>query len=158
VFVDDRAVAAEVLVNREALVRHPQQVSQAALTVFNSLAPYVFAVYFKQVERTKDRARITSVAADEIKHSKTVIVANDSLTVDDAGSNGQRLNRCLDEREAIRKVIAVSRRQPNAAPSAMRQYAETVMLDFMNPAQSRRRHFGRHWQARLKPGKGFFSA
>jgi len=88
VFVDDRAVAAEVLVNREALVRHPQQVSQAALTVFNSLAPYVFAVYFKQVERTKDRARITSVAADEIKHSKSVIVENNSLTVDDAGSNG----------------------------------------------------------------------
>jgi hypothetical protein len=70
------------------------------------------------------------VAADEIKHSKSVIVANDSLTVDDAGSNGQRLNRRLDEREAIRKVIAVSRCQPNAAPSAMRQYAETVMFDF----------------------------
>jgi hypothetical protein len=46
--------------------------------------------------------------ADQVEHSKPVVVANDCLTVDDAGLDGQLLDRGRHEREAIGEVVAIS--------------------------------------------------
>ena len=56
---------------------------QPALTLLDRLAPYVLTVHFKQIERAKDRADVAPMTADEIKHGKSAVVANDRLAVDD---------------------------------------------------------------------------
>jgi hypothetical protein len=109
-----------VLVDRNAVVRQPQQPGQPALSVLDRLAPDVFAVYLEQVERAEDSAGIGGVAADEIEHRQTAVVADNGLAVDDAGPDGQGLDRCRREREAVTEVIAVSGDQPNATAAPVR--------------------------------------
>jgi hypothetical protein len=86
---------------------------------------------------------VACVIADEIEHRKSIIVANDGLTIDNAGSDGQRLDRFSDERESISKVMPVSRQQLDAATSPMREDAEAIVLDFVDPAGATRRLFRR---------------
>ena len=92
----------------DAVLRAPQQPSQPAFAVLDRLAPDVLAVYLEQVERAEDRAGIGSVAADEIEHGQAAVVADDGLAVDDAGFDGQLLDRGRHEREAIGEVVAIS--------------------------------------------------
>jgi hypothetical protein len=93
------------------------------------------------------------MAADEIEHGQATVIADDGLTVDDARSDRQRLDRRCGEREPIGKVMAVARYQPNAAASAVRQDPEAIVLDLVNPARARRRLIGRSRQARIEGGK-----
>ena len=99
--VDDRALAAEGLIEGDAVVREPQQPGQPPLAVLDRFAPDVFAVHLEQVERAEDRARVGAVAADEIEHGKSVVVANNGLAIDDTGSYEQNLNRFGSERKAV---------------------------------------------------------
>ena len=50
VLEDHGAVAVEVLIEGDAVMRQPQQPSEAAPAVFDRLAARVVAVHFKQVE------------------------------------------------------------------------------------------------------------
>ena len=111
-FVDHRAVAFELLIECNAVVRQPQQLGQPALSVLDRLGPNVLAVHLEQIERTQHRAGVSAMPADEIEHRQAVVVANDCLTVDDAGFDGQLLDRGGREREAVTEVIPlrVSRR------------------------------------------------
>jgi len=84
VLEDCFALAAESLVQCNAVVPEPQQPGQPVLAVFNRLASYVLAVNLGQIKRAEDRARIASVAADQVEHRKAVVVADDCLAVDDA--------------------------------------------------------------------------
>jgi hypothetical protein len=52
------------------------------------------------------------MTSDQIENREAVVVANDSFTVDDAGSNRQLLDRFGDEREAVCQVVAVAAYQP----------------------------------------------
>jgi hypothetical protein len=47
VLVDHHPVAAEVLIQGDALVRESQQPGQTALSVLDWLGPYVLAVHFE---------------------------------------------------------------------------------------------------------------
>ncbi len=113
--VDHRAVAAEVLVDRDAVVREPQQADEPALAVLDRLAPGVFAVHLEEVERAEHRDRVASVRADELEHGQAVFVADDGLSVDDAGADRQGLYGFRDERETVREVVAVPCEQADAA-------------------------------------------
>jgi hypothetical protein len=83
------------------------------------------------------------MAADEIEHRQPVVVADDGLTVDNARSDGQCLDRGGGEREAVTEVIAVASEQANAPAAAVRQDPEAVVLDLVNPAGSRWRMLDR---------------
>ena len=148
----------KVLVERDAVVRQPQQPGEPALAVLDRLAPDVLAVHLEQVERTEDRAGVGPVAADEVEHGQAVVVADDGLAVDDARADGQRLDRLGDEREAVREVVPVAREKPDAAPAPVRQDPEAVVLDLVNPARARRRLAGRSRQAGFEAGNGLFGA
>jgi hypothetical protein len=52
------------------------------------------------------------MTSDQIEKREAVVVANDSFTLDDAGSNRQLLDRFGDEREAVCQVGAVAAYQP----------------------------------------------
>jgi hypothetical protein len=62
---------------------------------------------------------------------------------------------CLDDlREVAGKVMAVATHQADRAPLTVGQYAEAVVLDFVNPAWGRRRPISQARQARIEEGKG----
>jgi CheY-like chemotaxis protein len=92
--------------------------------------------------------------ADQVEHSKSADVANDRLRVDDAGFDGQLLDRGGGEGEAVTEVIAVASEQTNAPAAAVRHDAEAVVLDLVNPARSGRRMLDRPRQAGLKTRQG----
>jgi hypothetical protein len=46
------------------------------------------------------------VVTDEIKRGNAVVIASDSLAVDDAGARAQANQRLDDQREAVSEVIA----------------------------------------------------
>jgi len=69
-------------------------------------------------------------------------------------SNGQRLDRFSGEREAVGEVAAVPRHEPNATAPTVRENAEAVVFDFVNPAPARRRLFGWARQAGIEAGRG----
>jgi hypothetical protein len=79
-------------------------VPQPAFSFLERLASYVLAVDLEQIERAEDRVRIASVAADQIEHGQPIVVADDRLAIDHAGSNGER----LDGRRGQRKPPARS--------------------------------------------------
>jgi hypothetical protein len=120
VFEDARAVSAERLIERDAVVRKAQQARQPTLALLDRLRPNVLAVHLKQVERAEDSPGIGAVAADEVKHGKPVVVANDGFGVDDARPDGQGLDRRCGEREAVRQVVITARDQADAAPAPTR--------------------------------------
>jgi hypothetical protein len=62
------------------------------------------------------------------------------------------LERGRSEREALGEVVAVSAEQADAAPAPVRQDAEAVVLDVVNPAGTRRRLASRPRQAWLETG------
>jgi hypothetical protein len=59
--------------------------------------------------------------------------------------------------KTVAEVVPVSGDQPNGRALAVRQDAEAIVLDFMNPAGTARGHLRRPRQARLKTGLGLFS-
>jgi hypothetical protein len=141
-----------------AVVRKPQQPGEPALAVLDWLAPDVFTVHLAQIERAQDRARVCGVAADQIEHGQTAVVADDRLSVDDARADRQRLDRFSDTRKAVRKVVAAAGEKPNGAPTPVGQDPESVVLDLVNPARACRRLSDRPWQAGLKSVLGLFGA
>ncbi len=82
-FVDRRALTGESLVERDAVVRQPQQLGQPALAVLDRLAPDVLAV---------------------------------GRPVDDAGRDGQSLDRGVDEWETVGEVVALRPKRRTLRP------------------------------------------
>jgi hypothetical protein len=64
---------------------------------------------------------------------------------------------CNDQRETASEVMTVTSNQPHAAPLAVREDAEAVVLDLMKPARSRRRVRRQAWQARIETGVGLIA-
>ena len=64
VLVDHRAVALELLVERDAVVWQPQQPGEPPLAVLDRLGPNVLAVHLEQIERTQHGAGVGAMPAD----------------------------------------------------------------------------------------------
>jgi hypothetical protein len=116
---------------------------------FNRLATQILAIELDQVEGAKD-CRRGPVSANEIEHRKAVVVGNDRLTVDQAGSHRQFGDGCRGEREAIGEVVAPAGVQGDDGGVALREYAEPVVLDFVNPTRPRR---AASWQGGANKGR-----
>jgi hypothetical protein len=100
------------------------------------------SLHLEEIEGAEDGSAVATLPADEIEYGQPVVVANDRFAVDHAGLDGQRLDRRRDEWKAVSQVVAVARNQAHGASLPMSQDPETVMLDFVNPAQARRRPIG----------------
>jgi hypothetical protein len=68
VLVGHGAIAAEMLVERDAVVREALQPGKPALAVLDGLGTDVVTVHLQQVERAQDGARVGHMAADEVEH------------------------------------------------------------------------------------------
>jgi hypothetical protein len=87
--VDDRTIAAEMLIERDAVVQKSQQPGQPAFAVLDWLSPKVLTVDLKQIERAKHCAGISAMTADQIEHRQAIVVADDgfpSITQDRTGN------------------------------------------------------------------------
>ena len=106
----------------------------------------------------QNRAPIAAVAADRIEHRQAIVVADDGFPVDHTRSDGQSLNRLSGNGKPITEVMAIAGHQSDAAVSAMRQEAEAIVLDLVNPARTRRWLLGRSRQAGIETGLGLIGA
>jgi hypothetical protein len=68
----------------------PQQRRQRGLAGRERLAPQVVAVERDQVERVQEHARVVAAVADAIEARHPVVVADDGLSIDDAGRERRR--------------------------------------------------------------------
>jgi hypothetical protein len=93
------------------------------------------------------------VFAEEVEHCETIPIADDGLTVDQAGLHRQQGHRGDDLRKTAREVVTPAREQPHAAVNAPRQDAEAVVLDLVNPAAPRGRLLRRTGKAGLDEGR-----
>lgn len=66
--------------------------SPRPLAFLDWLPPQILAVEFEQIECTMHGAGDGAVAADQVEHGKSIAIANDSLTINQAGAHGQRRN------------------------------------------------------------------
>ena len=156
--VNDRAVAAKMLVERDPLVRKSEQSGQPALAVLDWLSPDVLAVHLEQIERAKDSAGVSAMSAYQIEHCQAIVVADDGFSVDHTRSNGQSLNRLGGHGKPITEVMAIAGDQADAATSAMRQDPKAIMFNLVNPTGARGRALGRSRQAGIETGLGLIGA
>jgi hypothetical protein len=101
VLVDRGAVALIVLVQRDAVMRQPQQPGEPAFADLDRLAADILAVHLEQIEGAKDGTTVAPVTADQVEDRHPAVVAYDCLGIDYA-----RLDReCQDRRGCQRKAI-----------------------------------------------------
>lgn len=96
--------------------------------------------------------------ADEVKHGKAIVIADDRPAVDQTGSSWQCRNRQTNEREPTREIMAVARDQPDAVGIAARHKAKPVVFDFVYPARAGRRRLSGARQAWLNLRQGSIGA
>src|SRR5262249_44512789 len=139
-----RAVALDVLVEAQAKASFGQHTSKRGLAHFQRIAPHVVAVQLDQVESVQERAVIMAAVANEIERGNAVVIAGNSLAVDDTRARAQAGERLDDQREAVGQVIAGAAVEPHALAVLARDDAETIVLNLVHPriAARRLRRFG----------------
>src|SRR5262249_29245571 len=83
---DGRAVAFQMLVEAQAKASFGQRTSKRGLADLKWIAPEIVAVQFNEVEGVQERAVIMAAIANEIERGNAVVIAGNSLAVDDAGA------------------------------------------------------------------------
>jgi hypothetical protein len=103
---------------------------ERGLADLKRITPQVVAVQLDQVECVEKHAVISAVVTDEIERGHAVVVAGDSLAVDDAGARAQACQRLNDQREATGEIIARTAVEPPLRASlACNDAEEAVMFD-----------------------------
>src|SRR5262249_32706740 len=103
---DGRAVALDMRVEPDAGAGLGDDRCERGLADLKRIAPHVVSVQFDQVEGVEEDALVSALMADEIERGNTVVIAGDSLPVDDAGARAQSGERTNDQREAMGGIIA----------------------------------------------------
>src|SRR5262249_45489907 len=101
-----RPVALDMLVEPDAGARLGHDRRERGLADLKRIAPQIVAVQLDQVEGVEENAFVSAVVTDEIERGNAVVIAGDSLAVDDAGARAQACQRLGDQREAAGEVIA----------------------------------------------------
>ena len=86
--------------------------------------------------------------ANEIERGNAVVIAGDSLTIDDAGARAQACQRLSDQREAMGEVVARAAIEPHLRASLAGNDAEAIVLDLVQPLAAGRQFCGLGWEAR----------
>ena len=78
-------------------------------------------------------AVVSALVTDEIERGNAVVIAGDSLAIDNAGARAQACQRLDDQRESVGEVIARTAIEPHLGACLAGDDAEAIMLDFVNP-------------------------
>src|SRR5262249_14244980 len=110
---DGRAVALDMFVEPYPGAGLGHDRCERSLADLKRIAPQVIAVQFNEVEGVQERAIIMAAVANEIERGNAVVIAGDSLAVDDAGPRAQACQRLNDQRETTGEVIARTAVEPH---------------------------------------------
>ena len=111
---------------------------------------HIVTVQLEQIERAQYGVGMRRASApDQVEDGEPVLIADDCLAIDKAGTCGQRLDRARYRRETLGEVVAFPSEKPHAGGIPPRYDAEAVMLDFVDPARARRWPPGQAGQARF---------
>src|SRR5262245_34548955 len=145
---DGRAVALDMVVEPDAAAGLGHDRCERSLADLKRIAPQVVAVQLDQVEGVQERTVIMAAVANEIERGNAVIIAGNSLAVDDARLRTQTGQRVCDQREAAGEIVAGTAVEPHLRAGLAGNNAEAVMLDFMQPLPAGRQLIGFGWEAR----------
>ena len=81
----DRAILLEILIEHDAQMR-AAQLGEQPLALLDRLPPQILAVELEQVECTMHGSSESAVAADQFKNRKPGLVADNRLSIDQAGA------------------------------------------------------------------------
>src|SRR5262249_31556713 len=87
-----RAVALDMLVEPDAGARLGHDRRERGLADLKRIAPQIVAVQLDQVEGVEENAFVSAVVTDEIERVNAVVIAGDSLAVDDQERERRRAN------------------------------------------------------------------
>ena len=107
--------------------------------LFDRFSTEILPVEFEEIERTKGDSMIVLAPTYHFKNGQAVLIAGDRLAIDHARARRQGRDCLIGQRKTAAQIVPVAGNQPHAAGIAPSNDAETVMLDFMQPAQSRGR-------------------
>src|SRR6516165_2321511 len=95
-----------------------------------------------------------AAVANEIERGNAVVIAGNSLAIDDAGARAQACQRLDDQWEAASEVVARTAVEPHLRASLAGNDAEAVVLDLMQPLAAGGQLIGFGWEARRdEPGR-----
>ena len=84
VLEDDRAVALEMLIERDAVAGVSEQIGERGLAALDRLPPEVLAVEFDQIESAEHGGVVVLPIADQIEDREPVRIDDDGLAVERA--------------------------------------------------------------------------
>src|SRR5215470_3131718 len=95
-----------------------------------------------------------AAVANEIERGNAVVVASNSLAIDDGRARTQACQRLDYQREAVGEIIARTAVEPHLRASLAGNDAEAVILDFVQPLAAGRQLIGFGREARRdEPGR-----
>jgi hypothetical protein len=158
VLVDRGGIAAVNLVDRDAVVPMLNEPRKVFFPLFDRIRPQVSAVDLDEVEGAECRYAVVASISKQVEDGQSFLIHHDSLTVDDAGFDGQATKGINDYRIAASEIVAAPRNETDISPLPMREDPEAIVFYFVNPARTRRRCIGRVRQAWFEPGKRLLGA
>jgi len=142
---DDCAIASEMLIERDAVADASEELGECRFAPLERPPAQVHAVELNQIKGAQYGVMIAKPIAEDIEHRETVLVDHDGFTVEHARANRQAFDCGGDLGKARGEIVAIARKEANTPGIAPGEDAETVVLDFVNPAWSGWRFLGRAW-------------
>ena len=140
------------------LVEYGVKVPEGGLTDFDWFAAQIFTIELEQIENAEGDGVIVPAIADHVEYGEAMSVASNRLAVDDARTRWEGSYCRGSEDKSVGQIEALTRKETHAGGVAPSDDAEAIVLDLVNPAWTRRRHFARSRKAWLVAGQGLFSA
>src|SRR5262249_3939765 len=145
---DGRAVALDMLIESNAGAGLGHDRRERGLADLKRITPQIVAVQLDEVEGLEKYAPVSALVTDKIERSNAVVIAGDSLAVDDAGARAQASQRLDNQREAAGEIVAWRLYNLTCAPVLRGNDAKAVMLDLMQPLAAGGQLIGFGWEAR----------
>jgi len=120
-------------------MRAAQQLRQQPFSLLDRPPAQILAVELEQVKGAMYGCRDCAVAADQIKDSEPVVIANNRFAVDQARANAKLTHRHCNKRNPGREIVSGAGDQPHAGTIPARQDPEAIMIDFVQPSRTGRR-------------------
>src|SRR6516225_352533 len=108
----------------------------------------------KRSQADEPEVVIMAAVANEIERGNAVVIAGNSLAIDDAGARAQACQRLDDQWEAASEVVARTAIEAHSLAVLAGNDAEAVVLDLVQPLAAGRQLIGLSRKARRdEPGR-----
>src|SRR5262249_50054541 len=142
---DGRAVALDMLIESNAGADLGHDRCESGLADLKRIAPQIVAVQLDEVEGVEKDALVSALVPDEIERGDAVVIAGDSLAIDDAGAGAPPGEGLDDQRKATGEVVARTAIEPHSRAVLAGNDAKAVVLDFVQPLAAGRQLIGFGW-------------